>query len=160
MYTFTVRWLCATKAFQIHAVTKAVPREKVERDEDKHVCHLTWQLWKLRSITQSWVHWEFLRIDLSYSQHQVKRVKTRHPKKWRRWCIPASSHYSTRNFDPNNYNKIVSHNQDYFRFSYFPRSITLWNSLPPNIKTSPSLNIFKTHLAILYKEKLPTYQPP
>jgi hypothetical protein len=50
----------------------------------------------------------------------------------------------TRNFDPNNYNIIVSKNQEFFRKLYFPRTVILWNNLPPNIKAAHSLQIFNT----------------
>ena len=45
------------------------------------------------------------------------------------YLIPVTNPYATRNFDPNNYNKIVFNNQEFFRQSYFPRSVILW--MPP-----------------------------
>ena len=76
------------------------------------------------------------------------------------YLTPATNPYATRNFDPNNYNIIVSNNQEFFRQSYFPRTVILWNNLPPNIKTAHSLQIFKHHLQSYYKAKLFTYIPP
>jgi hypothetical protein len=54
----------------------------------------------------------------------------------------------------------LSNNQEFFRQSYFPRTVILWNNLPPNIKTAHSLQIFKHHLHSYYKAKLSTYIPP
>ena len=76
------------------------------------------------------------------------------------YLTPASNPYATRNFDPNNYNIIVSNNQEFFRQSYFPRTVILWNNLPPNLKAAHSLQIFKHHLQSYYKAKLFTYIPP
>ena len=76
------------------------------------------------------------------------------------YLTPATNPYATRNFDPNNYNIIVSNNQEFFRQSYFPRTVILWNNLPPNIKAAHSLQTFKQHLHTYYKAKLFTYIPP
>jgi hypothetical protein len=76
------------------------------------------------------------------------------------YLTPATNPYATRNFDPNNYNIIVSNNQEFFRQSYFPRTVILWNNLPPNLKAAHSLQIFKHHLQSYYKVKLFTYTPP
>ena len=76
------------------------------------------------------------------------------------YLTPATNPYVTRNFDPNNYNIIVSKNQEFFRKSYFPRTVILWNNLPPNIKAAHSLQTFKQHLHTYYKAKLFTYIPP
>jgi len=35
---------------------------------------------------------------------------------------------------------------NYFKFSFFPRTIVLWNALPNNVATSPSLDAFKAAL--------------
>ena len=37
--------------------------------------------------------------------------------------------YKSRNYDENNYNLILKHRQDYFRNSFFIRSVELWNLL-------------------------------
>ena len=66
------------------------------------------------------------------------------------YLTPATNLYATRNFDPNNYNIIVSKNQEFFRKSYFPRTVILWNNLPPNIKAVHSLQTFKQHLHTYY----------
>jgi hypothetical protein len=76
------------------------------------------------------------------------------------YLTPATNSYATRNFDPNNYNIIVSKNQEFFRQSYFLRTVILWNNLPPNIKAAHSLQTFKQHLHTYYKAKLFTYIPP
>ena len=47
-----------------------------------------------------------------------------------KYFVPATCHYVTRNFDTNNF-KVTSHlKQNYFKISYFPRAVQLWNSLP------------------------------
>ena len=47
-------------------------------------------------------------------------------------------------------NFLIKHKQDYFRNSFFIRSVELWNTLPSDIKSSSSLDIFKSHLHRLY----------
>ena len=74
--------------------------------------------------------------------------------------VPVCRSYNTRNFDQHNYRAITCHKQNYFRFSFFPRSINLWNNLPQNLKCSSSLTQFRNPLYAYYKDKLPIYQPP
>ena len=62
--------------------------------------------------------------------------------------------YQSINYDKNNYNFLIKHKQDYFRNSFFIRSVELWNTLPSDIKSSSSLGIFKSHLHRLYSTKL------
>ena len=52
--------------------------------------------------------------------------------------VPVCHSYNTRNFDQHNYRAITCHKQNYFRFSFFPRSINLWNNLPQNLKCASS----------------------
>ena len=68
--------------------------------------------------------------------------------------------YQSRNYDKNNYNLIIKHKQDYFRNSFFIRTVELWNTLPSHVKSSNSLSIFKSHLHKLYSTKLSHYVPP
>ena len=68
--------------------------------------------------------------------------------------------HQTRNYDKNNYNLIIKHKQDYFRNSFFIRSVELWNTVPSHVKSSSSLGIFKSHLHKLYSTKLSHYIPP
>ena len=68
--------------------------------------------------------------------------------------------YGSRNYDPNNCNLIYVHNQDYYRKSYFIRTTELWNSLPSEIKSLTSLNLFQNSLFILYVSKRSTYNLP
>ena len=58
--------------------------------------------------------------------------------------------YRTRNYDPNNYNLIIKHKQDYFRKSFFIMVAELWNTLPSNLKTCNSITLFKTKITSLY----------
>jgi hypothetical protein len=52
-----------------------------------------------------------------------------------KYFSPVSSCYSTRNFDPNNLNIITDHKQNYYRNSFFPRVIELWNNLLHDLKS-------------------------
>ena len=63
-----------------------------------------------------------------------------------KYFSPVSSRYSTRNFDPNNLNIITDHRQNYYRNSFFPRVIELWNNLPHDLKKCQSVSIFKSKL--------------
>ena len=54
----------------------------------------------------------------------------------------------------------LNKNQEFFRKSYFPRTVILWNNPPPNIKAAHSLQTFKQHLHTYYKAKLFTHTPP
>ena len=68
--------------------------------------------------------------------------------------------YKSRNYDKNDSHLIIKHNQNYFRESYFVRSAKLWNSLPPEIKSSDILPSFRTRVINLYNSKLITYELP
>ena len=68
--------------------------------------------------------------------------------------------YCFRNYDPNNYNILVKHKQEYFRKSFFIRTAELWNTLPSHVKAFNSLALLKSHLKRLYCKKLPLYVPP
>ena len=63
------------------------------------------------------------------------------------------------NLDPNNYCMISQHRQNYFKFSFFPRTVDIWNNLPRDFKQISSLNQF-TKAISLYLDKMPMYQPP
>ena len=76
------------------------------------------------------------------------------------FLVPANSYYNTRNSDPNNYRDIWTHKQTYFKSSYFPRTVKLWNMLPVNIKALNSLCTFRKAITELYRSSLPTYKPP
>ena len=43
--------------------------------------------------------------------------------------------------------KVVSSSKNYHKFSFFPRTVKEWNSLPQNIVELPSLASFKAWLA-------------
>ena len=66
----------------------------------------------------------------------------------RKFLCTFKPRYRTRNYDPNNYYLTYVHNQDYYRHSYFIRTVDLWNSLPSEIKSPTSLNLFKTAFSI------------
>jgi hypothetical protein len=64
-------------------------------------------------------------------------------------------------YDPNNYNLIIKHKQDYYRQSFFISAAELWNTLPSNnLKTCNSITFFKTKITNLYFDKLATYCLP
>ena len=48
--------------------------------------------------------------------------------------IPTNSIHTTRNFNPSNFKINVQHQQNYFRFSFFPRTVNSWNSLSKDLK--------------------------
>ena len=70
--------------------------------------------------------------------------------------------HRVRNYDHNNYNIIYEHNQDYYRKSFFIRTVELWNLLPSCTKATNSLPSFKTGLITrsVYLSKLVSYIPP
>ena len=73
---------------------------------------------------------------------------------------PVTSGYTTRNFDPNNFKINANHKQGYFRFSYFPQAVNLWNNLPKDYKICTTFVLLKTKLLHRYKSLLPSYKPP
>ena len=77
-----------------------------------------------------------------------------------KFFTPATRHYNTRNSDTNNFDVVTTHRQTYFRSSFFPRSVNIWNNLPSALKNSSGLPSLKTALSNLYLSKLPSYQPP
>ena len=54
-------------------------------------------------------------------------------------------------------NLIYEHNQDYYRKTYFIRTAELWNSMPSEIKSLTSLNLFQNSLFNMYVIKRSTY---
>ena len=60
----------------------------------------------------------------------------------------------------NNFDVVATHRQTYFRSSFFPCSVNIWNNLPSALKNCPSLSSLKTALSNLYLSKLQSHQPP
>ena len=58
-----------------------------------------------------------------------------------KYFSPVSSRYSTRNFDLNNLKIITDYKRNYYRNSFFPRVIELWNNLPHVLKNASLLLI-------------------
>ena len=52
----------------------------------------------------------------------------------------------TRHMHPKSF-QTFSASSDYRKWSFFPRTVKDWNSLPPDIATAGSLESFKTQLA-------------
>ena len=67
---------------------------------------------------------------------------------------------TTRAFDIVNYHPLSTHKQNYYRKSYFPRSIELWNKLPSSLKRIQSLSQFRNQLINNYQKNLTFYEPP
>ena len=63
-----------------------------------------------------------------------------------RYFTPVTCCHVTRNFNENNLNLIFNHKQNYFRGSFFPRVVALWNNLKQDLKDSTSLSCFKRKL--------------
>ncbi|KAK2190236.1 hypothetical protein NP493_85g01023 [Ridgeia piscesae] len=62
-----------------------------------------------------------------------------------RYLMPG--HSQTRSNHPHKYRQIsTSHN--YYKYSFFPRTITQWNRLPSNIFTHNSLDAFNNTITI------------
>ena len=53
-----------------------------------------------------------------------------------RYFTPVTCFYVTRNSDENNLNLLFNHKQNYFRDSFFPRVVALWNNLNQDLKDS------------------------
>ena len=68
--------------------------------------------------------------------------------------------YKSKNYDENNYNIIIKHRQDYFRNSFFIRSVELWNSVPSHLKSLSTFSSFKGHFYKLYSAKGMDYVSP
>jgi hypothetical protein len=109
-------------------------------------------------LFQDWISWASTIYYYYFLLHKIKYNLINVT--FSQYLTPATNPYATQNFDPKNYNKIVFNNQEFFRQSYFLRTVILWNNIPPNIKAAHSLQIFKHHLHSYYKAKLSTYIPP
>ena len=58
-------------------------------------------------------------------------------------AMPPSA---TRSYHPSKFQLIPARIQIY-KNSFFPRTVTWWNSLPDNILTSPTIEVFKGAVA-------------
>ena len=59
--------------------------------------------------------------------------------------VPATE---TRTRGSHDFKYFVEHtSNDVFKYSYFPRTVREWNSLPSDIVTAKSLDIFKNKLS-------------
>ena len=77
-----------------------------------------------------------------------------------RFIQTATRHYRIRNFHQSNFALLSRHDQEYYRNSYFPRTVKLWNSLPNILKSSQDLLWFRVHLNDHFRGLLQTYSPP
>ena len=51
----------------------------------------------------------------------------------------------------------IQSNKDFYKFSFFPNTISVWNSLPESIALSPNLESFKSDISTLTFEGFPTH---
>ena len=72
----------------------------------------------------------------------------------------ATRHYRTWIFHQANFDLLSRHNQEYYRNSYFPRTVKLWNSYPNMLKSSQDLLWFRVHLNVHCRGLLQIYSLP
>ena len=77
-----------------------------------------------------------------------------------RYFTTVTCFFVTRNFDENNLKLIFNHKQNYFRDSFFPWVVALWNNSKQDLKDSTSLSCFKRKLHLYFSHKLISYVPP
>ena len=77
-----------------------------------------------------------------------------------RYFTPVTCSYVTRNFNENSLKLIFNHKQNYFRDSFFPGVVALWNNSKQDLKDSTSLSCFKRKLHLYFSDKLVSYVPP
>ena len=82
---------------------------------------------------------EMLRLVLFYKIHHNLVVFDSSP-----YITPALR--ATRNTHQQGY-QIPTSSTEYHRNSFFPRTVKVWNSLPPDIISAPSAEAFRQHLA-------------
>lgn len=61
------------------------------------------------------------------------------------YLVPMQSTRSLRNSSENQY-QIPHSSADYHLYSFFPRTVRVWNSLPSDITSAPTLPTFKSRL--------------
>ena len=54
----------------------------------------------------------------------------------------------SRHYHPLSY-RLISATTDYYKYSFFPRSIVLWNNLPPDIPLLQTLEQFNAAVSII-----------
>ena len=79
------------------------------------------------------------RLTLMYKSHTLININTDK-------YLVLHTETRTRGSHPFKY-RAPTTTKDVFKFSYFPRTINEWNSLPEQIATSDSLDIFKVNLS-------------
>ena len=52
---------------------------------------------------------------------------------------------------------LWSNSKDFYKFSFFPNTISVWNSLPQSIALSPNLESFKSGISTLTFEGFSTH---
>jgi hypothetical protein len=51
----------------------------------------------------------------------------------------------------------IQSNKDIYKFSFFPNTLSVWNSLPQSIALSPNLESFKSGISTLTFEGFPAH---
>lgn len=82
---------------------------------------------------------EVLRLVLLYKMHQGKVIFDTSP-----YITPVLR--ATRHTHQQGY-QVPASTTEYHRHSFFPRTVKVWNSLPPDIISAPSAEAFRRHLA-------------
>ena len=71
----------------------------------------------------------------------------------------SQAKYSIRSHDPNNFVEFKCRT-NYFYYSYFPRVVRAWNSLPREIKKIDTNLAFKKGIKVYFLTKLDSYELP
>ena len=54
---------------------------------------------------------------------------------------------SLRSYHPAKFQPLTTHStKEIYKFSFMPTAVRLWNALPADVITSPSVNVFKAHI--------------
>ena len=54
-----------------------------------------------------------------------------------------------RNYHPARLKLLTSHStKDIYRYSFMPTAVRLWNTLPVDVITSPSVDVFRAHVSV------------
>lgn len=61
--------------------------------------------------------------------------------------LTAMSDTRLRNYHPAKYQLLTTHSsKDIYKFSFMPTAVRLWNALPADVITAPSVTVFRSHI--------------
>ena len=121
---------------------------------DPHTAKDMYNINKIQNYTARWVHHDYSHYtSVSFLHKQlnwplsVRRLQSRlvlfykicHQK------LPSLSHPIHKY--PSELHATPQTSTDTYKYSYFPRTITDWNSLPPSLCATPTVQAFKEGLA-------------